>query len=249
MPSPATAPQPGPTEFVAPFILFLAFLILPDLFAVRNPELPWWRHAPELWIYPLQTLACLALLAYFWKRYSFRPFRGFILATCLGLAGFAIWIAPSSLAGPLGIAPGAPGLWTWLGFDLRTGGFDPTHFEEDSFAFLFTLAMRLIRMVICVPLIEEIFWRGFLMRIAADPHLPFHRTPFGTHSWRAFTVTTVAFVAVHHHVDFIAAAVFGSLVYFVAVRTQSLAACILMHAVANLALGSYIITTRQWGFW
>jgi hypothetical protein len=38
-------------------------------------------------------------------------------------------------------------------------------------------------------------------------------------------------------------------VYFVAVRTKSLAACVVMHAVANLLLGVYVVSTKQWGFW
>jgi membrane protease YdiL (CAAX protease family) len=37
--------------------------------------------------------------------------------------------------------------------------------------------------------------------------------------------------------------------YFVAVRTKSLGACVFMHAVGNLALGLYVMKTQQWGFW
>jgi hypothetical protein len=33
------------------------------------------------------------------------------------------------------------------------------------------------------------------------------------------------------------------------VRTKSLGACVVAHAVTNLGLGIYIMVTRQWGFW
>ena len=45
------------------------------------------------------------------------------------------------------------------------------------------------------------------------------------------------------------ALVFGSLMYFLCIRSKSLAACASMHAVANLLLGIYVLKTRQWGFW
>jgi CAAX prenyl protease-like protein len=77
----------------------------------------------------------------------------------------------------------------------------------------------------------------------------FRQVPFGRHTWPAFAVTTLGFVLVHHPADWIAAIGFGSLMYFLAVRTKSLAACIAMHAVTNLLMGLYVMSTRQWGFW
>ena len=37
--------------------------------------------------------------------------------------------------------------------------------------------------------------------------------------------------------------------YFLAVQTRSLRACILMHAIGNLLLGLYILRTHQFGYW
>ena len=34
---------------------------------------PWWRQQPQQWVYPLQTVVCLGLLAFWWRQYSFRP--------------------------------------------------------------------------------------------------------------------------------------------------------------------------------
>jgi membrane protease YdiL (CAAX protease family) len=59
----------------------------------------------------------------------------------------------------------------------------------------------------------------------------------------------VAFTLVHSQEDWPAALLTGILFNLIAVRTKSLWACVVAHAVANLALGLYICATRQWGFW
>ena len=54
---------------------------------------------------------------------------------------------------------------------------------------------------------------------------------------------------VHQAADWPAALLCGIAYNLVAVRTGSLSACILAHAITNLGLGIYIMSTRQWGFW
>jgi membrane protease YdiL (CAAX protease family) len=59
----------------------------------------------------------------------------------------------------------------------------------------------------------------------------------------------VAVMLIHNTSDWPGAFVWGSLMYFLAVRTKSLGACIVMHAVGNLLLGLYVMKTGLWGFW
>ena len=75
------------------------------------------------------------------------------------------------------------------------------------------------------------------------------KVPFGTHHWLSFTITTLAVTFIHNRPDWPAAFVWGALMYWLAVRTKSLGACLVMHAVGNLILGIYVLQTRQWGFW
>lgn len=246
----------------APLAVYMLLQALVPLFQIENAGLPWHVRAPEHWIYPLQTVVCLLLLGFFWRNYEFRPIRGSGIAVTLALAGILLWFLPSWLYGPLGvadwpqpaigiplvIADGTP-VWSLLGLAERTEGFDPTIFEGHPFVTAFVVFFRFLRMVVVVALIEEIFWRGFLMRYLVDPDRPFTKTAFGTHSWKAYWVTTLLFVIVHMPEDWLGAFIYGSLAYWVAVRTKSLFACVLMHAVANLALGIYVMITREWGFW
>jgi membrane protease YdiL (CAAX protease family) len=54
---------------------------------------------------------------------------------------------------------------------------------------------------------------------------------------------------VHSMADWPAAFLCGLVYNFVAVKSGSLAACVVAHGLTNLGLGAYIMATRQWGFW
>ena len=47
----------------------------------------------------------------------------------------------------------------------------------------------------------------------------------------------------------ISALITGVLFNLVAIRTRSLSACVLAHALTNALLGLWILRTGQWGFW
>jgi len=235
---------------IAPMAVFLLFTALPPALAVDNPLLPWWQHSPEQWVYPLQTLVVGALMLYFRKHYTFRPFQGYGLAALFGVIGIVLWLMPAFVYQRLAAAGVTThDWWEWLGLAPREDGFDPSFFSEHTFWYVSALIMRFIRMVVIVAFAEEIFWRGFLMRYVQADGEDFQKVPFGRHDWRAYGIVTVCFMLAHNNVDWVGALIFGSLMYFVAIRTRSLAACVLMHAVANLLLGAYVIYTKQWGFW
>jgi CAAX prenyl protease-like protein len=239
---------------VVPLLVFMLFLMLPQIlevvgFFIDNKYMPWYRRAPEQWIYPLQTFVGLGLLAKYWKHYDFKPVsgKGMLMATVMALIGIVVWIAPGHLFRTQGIGEGLP---TFLGFQERVEGFDPSFIKEHSMCwYVSALVMRFIRMVIVVALVEEIFWRGFLMRFLLNPDGNYWKQPFGKFSWMSFAVVTLAFMFAHAPVDWGACIVYGALTYWVAVRTKSLFACVWMHGVANLSLGIYTLCTEQWGYW
>ena len=236
--------------FVLPLLLFTLLGGLGGLFRIENSELPWHVRAPEHWAYPLQTVICALVLVWFRQHYTLRPWRGLGLAFVLGVAGIAVWVAPSLLREVLiqqGYEPES--WWNWLGLAERQKGFDPMIAQDSALWFSLVVGMRFARMVLVVPLVEELFWRGFLMRYLLTEDGRFERIAFGTHTWKVFWIVTTAVMLIHNTEDYLGAFVWGALVYFVAVRTKSLGACVFMHAVGNLALGLYVMKTQQWGFW
>ena len=188
-------------------------------------------QAPEHWIYPAQTLLCGALLAVFWRQYPLRRPARVVFTIAIALLIFVLWIAPQ----------------VFFHAAARREGFDPTFFEKNRPLFFAVLAMRFARLVIVVPLIEEIFWRGFLLRffIAED----FENVRLGAYSHFSFAAVTLGFMLEHQRADWPAALLAGALFNAIAYHTKNLTSCVLAHAVTNALLGVYIVQTRQWGFW
>ena len=235
--------------YVAPLALFMVLNLVPGWVRIANPELPWFQRAPEHWLYPMQTLLCGALLLHFRREYQFGPWRGWGWATSLAAVGFLMWIAPAWWHDRTSTAGSENGWWQWFGVVERKDGFDPNVLAEFPGWHEAAIGMRFLRLVVIVPLVEELFWRGFLMRYLTAEDRPWPQVPFGWHQWRVFWIVTVLVMFAHAPADYAAAFAWGALVYFVAVRTKSLGACVFMHAVCNLLLGIYVMKTQSWGFW
>ena len=230
-PSPALASEKMKLwAYALPMFLFIALLALVS--ALKRPDAgTLWLAAPEFWIYPMQTVLCAGLLWWFRRHYQAWNWRGLAFAFWIGVAVFVLWIAPQQ----------------FLGLPMRLVGFNPNILADDPALYWATLVMRFLRLVVIVPLVEEIFWRGFLLRYLISER--FDAVPFGSFSWLSFGVVSVAFALSHSMADWPAALVTGGLYNLVAYRSKSLGACVLAHSVTNLMLGVWIVATRQWGFW
>ncbi len=225
----ATPPEKA---YITPFFGFFVVLALGSGIAHFFDGYAFWMaSSPRYWIFPLQILVCSILLARGWRWYELQWPRGIGLATGIGILSLLLWIAPQQ----------------WLGFPPRLDGFDPAFFGTDGWPYALNVSLRFIRLVIIVPLVEEIFWRGFLLRwlIKED----FTQVPIGAFSWRSFFIVTAGFCLEHAPADWPAAILTGMLFNYVAYRTRSLSACVLAHAVTNALLGAYVLKTGQMGFW
>ncbi|MDE3195314.1 MAG: CAAX prenyl protease-related protein [Acidobacteriota bacterium] len=161
-----------------------------------------------------------------------------LLSVFLGLAVFAIWIGPDL------IAPGWRG--TFLFNNPIVGhpaGNTPPADRNDPAFLIFRIAIS----VIAVPLLEELFWRGWLMRWLIDSN-DFERVPLGTYAPAAFWITAVLFAS--EHGSFWDVGLITGVIYnWWLVRTRSLWDCIVAHAVTNGALAAYVVLAGQWQYW
>jgi len=218
--------------YVAPFLVFLLFMGasqgIEKLFPTSSSI---WLARPAYLIFPIQTLVCAGLLIYLRKNFEFRGIAYPSIVFAVGFFVFAIWTAPQ--------------FFHWS--PPRRDGFNPDVFLHGSLEYWLTVGLRFLRLVLIVPLVEEIFWRGFLMRYLINED--FTKVPFGTFRWMAFLVTAVGFTLEHQPSDYAAAFICGLVYNGVAVWTKSLGSCVFVHAVTNLFLGLYIMFTKQWGFW
>ena len=215
--------------YTAPFLVFMLFIGVSGALE-RAHVAPEGMSAMYL-IFPVQTVASAATLAWFWRQYRLRaPLMAWV-GILAGVLSFAVWVAPQAV----------------LHEKARVSGFDPQIFAGQPAIYWGELTLRFLRLVVVVPLLEEIFWRGFLLRYLVNEE--FDAVPFGTYRAMANWVVVLGFMLEHSMQDWPAALVTGVLYNVVAFRTRSLPSCVLAHAVTNGLLGAYIMATHQWGFW
>jgi len=148
----------------------------------------------------------------------------------LGLAVFLVWIAPDVL-------------WPdyrnhWIFTNALTGDVRSSVPDAVRSSLIF-LVFRSVGCVLLVPVIEELFWRGWLPRWIVDAE-DFRRAPLGVYTALSFWASALLFASEHGpfwDVGLIAGVAYN----WWMIRTRSLADCILTHAVTNGALSVYVL--------
>src|ERR1700722_16684016 len=211
--------------YIAPFAAFIVVM------AAEHTLLP---HSQIL--YPLRLAIVSAVILLVSRPYlQLRP-KAPLASIVIGIAVFLIWIAPDQLFGYRHF---------WL-FDNSIIGSASTSIPTDLQASVWFLALRTLGSVALVPIIEELFWRGWLMRWLINPD--FEKVPLGTYAPGAFWIVAVLFASEHGpywEVGLIAGAIYN----WWMIRTKSLADCILAHAVTNGILAAYVMASGQCEYW
>lgn len=197
-----------------------------------------YRHYPL--VYTAKIVLTLAAMAFVWPGY--RQYTGRVgwLAVVIGVVGTAVWVALAHLQ-RWGVAQSDIG---WLQSYGSRSAFNPLEELRDQgpMAYAF-LAVRFLGLVAIVPVIEEFFLRGFLMRFVMAEK--WWEVPFGNVNQLAVIVGTAVPVLMHPQ-EALAAAVWFSAVTWLMVRTRSIWSCILAHAITNALLGAYVLATGEW---
>ena len=216
--------------YVIPFFVFLGLLALGSVW-------------PSAWTLPgaADQLARIAILtAVLW--WFSRGVLDFRLRQPLGSAGigvliFVLWIAPDLLF---------PGYRHWFPFHNRIMGEVHSSLSEADRHDALVLLLRTVRASILVPIIEELFWRGWLMRWLIQPQ--FQRVPLGAYTAFSFWTVAVLFASEHGPYWDVGLAA-GILFNWWMIRTKSLGDVIAAHAFANLLLSGYVVATGKWEYW
>jgi len=162
-----------------------------------------------------------------------RPFA----TLAIGIAVFLIWIAPDHLI------PGYRSHWL---FTNSITGQVKAGLPESARSGVLILALRFLRAAAIVPIAEELFWRGWLLRWLISPK--FTGIELGTYSSQAFWIASILFAAEHGpfwDVGLVAGVIYN----WWMVRTKSLGDLILAHAITNACLGVFVIAAGKWEYW
>jgi CAAX prenyl protease-like protein len=155
----------------------------------------------------------------------------------LGIAVCVIWVAPDR------IFPGYHAHWL---FTNPITGSVVSSLPVSSRSDVAVLILRTLRAAVFVPIAEELFWRGWLMRWIISPNV--QDVPLGAWSARAFWIVAVLFAAEHGPLWDVGLAA-GVLYNWWMVRTKSLGDVILAHGITNACLSAYVVLAGRWEYW
>ena len=212
---------------ILPFGLFMLLLALRGAVA-GNADID------ARWIYGLNVVLVGGLLLWLRREYGelvrqLAPnTRELLLAIAVGFIVFVLWI---SLDAP------------WMALGEPTASFVPVDAAGQLIWPL--IAVRWIGATLVVPVMEELFWRSFLMRwvdnVRFEAVMP-QRTTL-----KAIVLSTFVFTLAH--TLWLAAAIAGLAYAWLYVRTGKLWVPIVAHAVTNGVLGVWVVATGNWAFW
>ncbi|MFP5418914.1 MAG: CAAX prenyl protease-related protein [Gammaproteobacteria bacterium] len=210
-----------------PFALYIALLALEGL-------LPDWRPGFDVrWLYPVKAALVALALALLWRHFSelrtwALTFGQLLLAVGVGVAVLVLWINLDA---------------GWMLLGAPGDGYDPR--DETGRVDWILVAFRLAGAALVVPLMEELFWRSFVMRwVQQGDFMNLYPARIGL---KALLITSALFAV--EHTQWFAGLIAGLAYGWLYIRTRTLWAPVVAHAVTNGALGVYVVTTGEWRFW
>jgi hypothetical protein len=192
------------------------------------------------WVYTLKIALTLVAIMLVWPGYRQFPLKVSWLSIAVGIVGVVLWVVLTKLGVERYL--GLRGL-TELG--ERTA-FNPfTQYESNPLAAWCFMSIRLFGLAIVVPVIEEFFLRGFIMRFFVDRD--WWKVPMGDVT-RAAIIAGTAVPMLMHPAELLAAAVWFSIVTWLMIRTRNIWDCVVAHMVTNGLLGVYVLLSGDWYF-
>jgi CAAX prenyl protease-like protein len=225
---PADAPMFSRAAWVRilPFAAYLFFIVAGDVLERLGVA-----ASSLLWLYPLKIAAVALLLALFWRQYDeLRPFRlsatQALTALAIGVLVLVLWVSLDAgwmiIGSPSGFDPHRQGQIDWL-----------------------LVAIRIVGAALVVPVMEELFWRSFLMRWIVAPN--FESVEPSQLGFKSFIITVLLFGFEHNL--WLAGIVAGAAYSLLYMRHRTLWSPILAHAVTNGLLGLWVVRTGNWSYW
>lgn len=238
-----TAPQAGavmdvPSEVqsgmwprVVPFAAYMGFIAVSSFFVSSSGDGT--QSTFELWSYPIKTLVVASLLVFFWSRYQelknpiFVNWQEAMVTVGVGLGVYLLWVRMD---------------WPWA-IQGELSDYNP--FVAGSTLGIALAAIRIFGASVIVPIMEELFWRSFLLRYVVNAN--FETVRLGTFTMVSCVATVVLFGLEHNLwlAGMMAGICYNGLLYW----TGRLWPCIIAHAITNLVLGIHVLTTGEWYWW
>jgi len=169
---------------------------------------------------PLKVIAPACALWFFRRSYPITFPKGWAAPLLLGAVVFALWLGIPELDALRGAPPTSPEQVPEVG----------------------RLLIQIAGFVCVVPLVEELAFRGYLMRRLTA--LEFEGLKASQVSFLAWAISALIFGVLHPH--WVSATVAGVVFGYAYMRRGQLIDCIVAHAFTNLLLVVLALVTRDW---
>ena len=176
-------------------------------------------------LYPLGLIVTCGLLWRYRKYYDDLSWTFAPRAVAIGVMVFALWTA----------------LEPW-----KSGHTPPTApVPLAGAAAVAWVIARALGSVIVTPLVEELAFRGYLIRrlMAAD----FKSVPQGTFAWSSFLVSSSLFGILHDR--WIAGIIAGMFYALALYGRRKLSDAVLAHATTNALIAAHVLASGKWSLW
>jgi len=221
--------RPGLPRIV-PFTTYILFIAVHSWLTANESHAPTWDIR---WLYGVKVALVAIAIGYFWRSYEELRFPtsltavDWLISIALGILIFVLWINLDQS-------------WLTLG---TAKGFNATRANGDIDIPL--AVTRWIGAALIVPVMEELFWRSFMLRWLQCPD--FMSLKPSKVTLKISLVTAVMF-GIEHNLWF--AGILAGFAYnWLYIRTGKLWTPIVAHAITNGMLGVWVVTTGNWQFW
>lgn len=215
------------TARILPFATYMAFIAIADLLERLGVAADQMR-----WLYPVKAAAVVMVLLAYRRHYpelAWRTMRlhQFAQAVIVGIVVLVLWVSLDA---------------SWMQIGV-SAGYDPT--GPDGRINWLLVACRIAGAALVVPVMEELFWRSFLMRWL-ERHDFLNVYPASV-KLMPIAVTVVLFGFEHNL--WLAGIVAGIAYSIVYMRSGNLWSAIVAHATTNGLLGVWVVATAGWTYW
>jgi exosortase E/protease (VPEID-CTERM system) len=180
----------------------------------------------DLW-YPLRVLVAAAVLWHFRKYYRGLGWTWSWHAPMIGVAVFVLWM----LLEPDG--------------DQATSALARGLMDLPAWGMILWLAVRVLGSVITIPLVEELAFRGYLMRKLVAEN--FERVGFKQFTWLSFSVSSVLFGLLHER--WIAGTLAGMGYALILYRRGQFSDAVVAHATTNGLIAIWVLAFGKFNLW
>ena len=235
----------------APFICHMAIVTV--LSTITGPYIA----------YPIAVIVTGSLLLWYWKKGKYPelkttkevPINDWLLAVLVGVVGIAFWILPYHYFPKVMFAK-VPILGNenyYLSFTYGTkminGHPEATYMPLKDIASrnwrMIFMAFRIFGAAVLVPFWEELFTRSAVTRFIVDEK--YKEVPIGYYTKKSFLIALAIYTMAHPW--WLVAIIWGGLTFWLYYYKKNLQLVVAAHAVSNLLLAAYVITTGNYYLW